>query len=175
MEIHHRVTNRILFSSIVNKKQIHELIDGRSDPEIYSSNFAFRLLYNGRILTPLVEGCHEDCELCDIKHFKAIVDPIATRDADCSAPAQDETAESSSSSAETNDVPGLPSLVSTTGMALFVTLVLLSGFGGSALTFAVMRRRFNTVMNNRSVDFGGAWSIDEGYGLELTEGESHRS
>jgi len=163
--------------------EIHELIDGRSDPEIYTSNFAFRLLYNGKILTPLIDGCHEDCELCDMKHLKAIVDPIATRDADCSVSSKDETPESSSSSSssseEANSGPELPSLVSTTGMALFVTLVLLSGFGGSAITFTVMRKRFNTVVNNRGVDFGGAWSIDndedDDYGLELTEGENHRS
>jgi len=65
--------------------EIHELIDGRSDPTVYQSRFAFRLLYNGNILTPLVEGCHADCELCDVIHLKAVVDPIATRDADCSA------------------------------------------------------------------------------------------
>ena len=101
------------------------------------------------------------------------MDPIATRDADCSAPSDSEGTESSSS--ETNSQQQQSSLlVATTGSALFVTLVLLSGFGGSAVTFAVMRKRFTTKMNHRSVDFGGAWSIDgneeeDDYGLELTE------
>jgi len=170
--------------------EIHELIDGRSDPDIYTTNYAFRLLYNGKILTPLIEGCHEESELCDITHFKAIVDPIATRDTDCSVPnaptggQAPEAAPSSSSASSpdettiTNSVAQKLSFVSlstTTGMIVFGTLVLLSGIGGSAITFSVLRRR---TQYKSVVDFGGAWDIDDNndgqYGLELTEGGAFR-
>ena len=128
----------------------------------------------------MIDGCHEDAELCDIAHLKKILDPIATRDTDCTTssstssegPQGSTSANTGSSEAEQ---PTLLSLSATTGTALFVTLVLLSGVGGSALTFTIMRRRFNSAMDNRRVDFGGAWSIDDGDdddhgGLELTEG-----
>ena len=149
--------------------QIHELIDGRSDPEIFTSKFAFRLLYNGKILTPMVDGCHEECELCDIIHLKTILDPIARRDIECSVPSPSEdgaTQDESSSSSSTNTgnwESSFLSLSTTTGIAVFVTLVVLSGFGGSAITFAIMRRRYinNTMSGRRRVDYGGAWDIDD--------------
>ena len=154
--------------------EIHEIIDGRSDPDIYTSSFAFRLLYNGKILTPMVDGCHPDAELCDIVHLKAIVDPIATRDTDCSVRSQapDDSPTSNASSDGTEQPSFWSSFTMTTSSALFVTLIVLSGFGGSAITFTILRKRFQTTTNNRRVDYGGAWSIDDDddYGLELTEG-----
>lgn len=174
--------------------EIHELIDGRHDPNVYSSKFAFRLLFNGEILTPLIDGCHEDCELCDIVYLKTIVDPIATRDMDCSAPSSGEEAPLSSPLSSTGTTTttttkaategdfSLLSLSTTTGMALFVGLVLLSGFGGSAITFACLRKRFLRDKNYKNLDRDGAWNTDGdyddivngdisngGYGLELTE------
>ncbi len=129
----------------------------------------------------MIDGCHEDAELCDMVHLKAIVDPIATRDTDCSvrSEASGDAPHDSSNSNNSSNGTEQPSLLSsfamTTGSAVFVTLLLLSGFGGSAITFTILRKRFQTAKNNRRVDFGGAWSIDDGgddddYGLELTEG-----
>jgi hypothetical protein len=131
-------------------------------------------LYNGQILTPLIDGCHEDCELCDIVHLKAIVDPIGTRHMSCEAqtttPTEGEASGASSSSSSTNiktnnssegqQQPSLVSRSTTTGRVLFATLVLLSMFGGSAVTFSVMRRRFLS----KSVDFGGSWDIGDAAG-----------
>ena len=118
-----------------------------------------------------------DCELCDIVHLKAIVDPIATRDTNCAADAastDDASSEPSTSAMDGTEASQQPpeddffqsllSLSTTTGMVVFGTLVLLSGLGGSALTFAMMRRRF---LRHKAVDFGGD---DDQYGLELTEG-----
>ncbi len=123
----------------------------------------------------MIEGCHTDAELCDIVHLKAIVDPIATRDTDCavSSTASGGSQSDSSSSKDKEQPSLLSSLSITTGSAVLLTLILLSGFGGSALTFMIMRKRFTKAMNNRRVDYGGAWSIDDendDYGLELTEG-----
>jgi hypothetical protein len=60
-------------------------------------------------------------------------------------------------------------------MIVFGTLVLLSGIGGSAITFSILRRR---TQYKSVVDFGNAWDIDDNndgqYGLELTEGGAFR-
>jgi hypothetical protein len=42
-----------------------------------------------KVLTLLVDNCHDNSELCDIVHLKAKVDPIATQDTDCSVPPTD--------------------------------------------------------------------------------------
>jgi len=66
--------------------EVHELIDvGLTNQSVYTTDFAFRLLYNGRILTNLVEGCPAESELCDMKIFLDIVGSIATRSPDCYA------------------------------------------------------------------------------------------
>ena len=58
---------------------------GLTNQSVYTTDFAFRLLYNGRILTNLVEGCPAESELCDMKIFLDIVGSIATRSPDCYA------------------------------------------------------------------------------------------
>jgi hypothetical protein len=152
--------------------QIHELIDGRSDPEIYTSKFAFRLLYNGKILTPLVAGCHEHCELCDIKHLKSKVDPIATRDADCSAPP--DGGPSAPTPTGVNTQQFFIALDTPTGTAIFVGLVILSGFLGCLITYHCMIRRRSKGGRNAVVGSGDDWEIDYSDGdLDLQEGGFH--
>ncbi|KAL3916551.1 MAG: hypothetical protein SGILL_005127 [Bacillariaceae sp.] len=157
------------YASMMNI-ELHELIDGQSDTSVYGSNFAFRLLYNGKILTSLIEGCQQDLELCDIVHFKALVDPIATRNTDCA----------SSSTAKVSILlsPSFLSLSTTTGAAIFVTLVLLSGVVGSSLTYVVMKSRFLRYAGRTKIEPNGAvWTIDgnddDDYGLEMREGGFH--
>jgi hypothetical protein len=53
------------------------------DRSIYESKFAFRLIYNGEVITQKMDGCLEDAELCDIKVFLKQVSPMATRKRDC--------------------------------------------------------------------------------------------
>lgn len=126
----------------------------------------------------MIDGCHEECELCDIIHLKAILDPIARRDIDCSilsSPSEGTKQFASSSSSTTNNgnngETSFLSLSTTTGIAIFVTLVVLSGFGGSAVTFAIMRKRYTHIMSHRRMDYGGAWNIDgDDYGVEMREG-----
>ena len=65
--------------------EIHELVDGRADKSVYSSDFAFRLLYNGNVWTDRVEGCHKDHDLCDFMVLQTIMQPIAVLDRDCVA------------------------------------------------------------------------------------------
>lgn len=152
--------------------QIHELIDGQSDPEMYTSKFAFRLLYNGKILTPLVEGCHERCELCDIKFLKAKVDPIATRDGDCSVPSGFFPG-GSSTSMNGNTEQSLVSLNTLAGTALFVGLVIMSAMLGCLTAHYCTGRRLvvHRKGGRKAVVNGGDWEIDYSAGdLELREG-----
>ena len=63
--------------------EIHRLSSDR-DVSVFENDFAFRLLYNGLVLTPLVDGCPDDLHLCDVNILLDQVKPFATRDLDCS-------------------------------------------------------------------------------------------
>lgn len=63
--------------------QIHEMLDDSRDQSVYESKFAFRLLYDGQILTDKVQGCTEGMELCDAQHLVNRVKPFARRNVDC--------------------------------------------------------------------------------------------
>jgi Histidine phosphatase superfamily (branch 2) len=144
--------------------EIHEVIDGQSDTTIYSSNFAFRLIYNGKVLTSVVEGCPESADLCDIVHFQSKVNPIATRNTDCSR--------TDSNAGSSHD--GHMSFATSGDVALFVSAVIFSGICGSCVTYLIMKTRLARYNNRSKVAYNGAWTIDDDdddYGLELPEGD----
>jgi hypothetical protein len=58
-------------------------LDDARDKSIFESQFAFRLLYNGQVLTDKVEGCTANMELCDAQHLVNRVTPFARRNVDC--------------------------------------------------------------------------------------------
>ena len=141
-----------LFVSCIRRHiQIHELIAGTSDPELFHSDFAFRLLYNGKILTPLVPGCPEGEELCDVRHFKALVDPIATRNPDCGVP----TPTPPSASQEVIDQA--QTLIQTTeGILMLVGLIFFGLLVGAVGTYVLLTGRLpcskQRVLENTAVD-----------------------
>eukprot|EP00542_Grammatophora_oceanica_P022142 CAMPEP_0194036752 /NCGR_PEP_ID=MMETSP0009_2-20130614/9116_1 /TAXON_ID=210454 /ORGANISM="Grammatophora oceanica, Strain CCMP 410" /LENGTH=639 /DNA_ID=CAMNT_0038678635 /DNA_START=42 /DNA_END=1961 /DNA_ORIENTATION=- len=59
--------------------EMHELIDGQTDRTVYKSDYAFRVLFNGKVLTDRMEGCPPGEELCDVQVFLDKITPIATR------------------------------------------------------------------------------------------------
>jgi ubiquitin-like domain-containing CTD phosphatase 1 len=64
--------------------EIHEIFSELSaDRKIFRSNFAFRLLYNGQVLTSLVDGCTEGLELCDWNVLSTRIEDFAILDRDC--------------------------------------------------------------------------------------------
>lgn len=66
--------------------ETHEVnIDRNTDKKVFKSNFAFRLLYNGNVLTSKVKGCSPDLELCDLDILLSRVEPFAVLDRDCGA------------------------------------------------------------------------------------------
>lgn len=70
--------------------EIHELIDMRTDKAIFPSQYGFRLLYNGKVLTDKMDGCQKGHDLCDIQVLLDRIVPIATRDRECAATPQKE-------------------------------------------------------------------------------------
>jgi hypothetical protein len=142
--------------------ELHELIDGRSDSTIYSSNFAFRLLYNGKILTPLVDGCPATAELCDIVHFTSKVKPFATRVTDCSLLGM----------ATEEGEDGWLSIPMTGEVAVFVSLVLISGWCGGCLTYMITRSCSARYSVRSKVNYTGGLSMDDNdYVVEMREGD----
>lgn len=63
--------------------KIHEIIDGKTDRNVFKSSFAFRLIYNGKVITSRMDGCPSDSELCDAQVLLQRVKPFATRSRNC--------------------------------------------------------------------------------------------
>jgi len=143
--------------------EIHELIDGDSDREVFPSKFAFRLIYNGKILTTFVDGCHKHLELCDIKILKSIVDPIATREKDCSRIISPDTNQTVTYSDSVHDSISRRSVEKTS--KLVVVVFVLSLFLGSACTILTLRKFQSSTNgnnnNDRKVDYSRAFNIED--------------
>jgi Histidine phosphatase superfamily (branch 2) len=46
--------------------ELHEMnVDGNTDKKVFPSDFAFRLIYNGKVITSQIIECPSDSELCD--------------------------------------------------------------------------------------------------------------
>lgn len=58
-------------------------LDGDKDPQLFATNHAFRLLYNGQVLTHLMDGCAADAELCDAQILIDHTADFATQDVNC--------------------------------------------------------------------------------------------
>eukprot|EP00531_Pseudo-nitzschia_arenysensis_P018394 CAMPEP_0116123460 /NCGR_PEP_ID=MMETSP0329-20121206/4763_1 /TAXON_ID=697910 /ORGANISM="Pseudo-nitzschia arenysensis, Strain B593" /LENGTH=607 /DNA_ID=CAMNT_0003617383 /DNA_START=116 /DNA_END=1939 /DNA_ORIENTATION=- len=61
--------------------EFHDVIDKATGapPSEFPSGKAFRLVYNGEVLTWLMDGCPEFSQLCDVSVFEGRVKPFATR------------------------------------------------------------------------------------------------
>lgn len=52
--------------------EIHEInLDGRKDPTLYSSDFGFRIIYDGTVMTDQLKGCPSGQEICDASKLLA--------------------------------------------------------------------------------------------------------
>jgi len=115
--------------------EIHEVLD---TDERYPSGYAFRLIYNGNVLTSKMDEC-SDYDLCDAQVLVKQVMSFASKyeDANCAAKVQP-TKESKMN--EMKDVT--VNLLSTQGGGLLILLlVVISMALGSVITFFIMRRR----------------------------------
>jgi Histidine phosphatase superfamily (branch 2) len=54
--------------------ELHQLnIDGKTSRKVFRSDYAFRLIYNGAVITPQIPKCPLDLELCDISILQELV------------------------------------------------------------------------------------------------------
>jgi hypothetical protein len=81
-------------------------------------------------LTPLIDGCPPDADLCDVRFFTDIVNPMATHDLDCTG------TESKTNPAVLHEAADI--LSTTVGILLFLGLVILSGIFGAMATFVFL-------------------------------------
>ena len=62
-----------------------ELYKVQSASEIFDSGTAFRLVYNGKVLTEKIESCETGEELCDITALVKTVQSFAAKERDCAS------------------------------------------------------------------------------------------
>jgi hypothetical protein len=75
-------TSQIIFPfSVLPLLQFHEVMDKTKGgpPKEFPSGNVFRLVYNGKVLTGLMDGCPEHSQLCDLSVFTNRVSEFATR------------------------------------------------------------------------------------------------
>jgi hypothetical protein len=111
--------------------EIHEVnIDGRTtDKTLYKSNYAFRLLVNGQVVTHTVSGCPADAELCDATILTKKVAAFATNEREC-ARKYDRPEEYTDTVSRTKEI-----LSTTGGVIAFALLVALSATVGAVGAF----------------------------------------
>eukprot|EP00566_Odontella_aurita_P007066 CAMPEP_0113539014 /NCGR_PEP_ID=MMETSP0015_2-20120614/7689_1 /TAXON_ID=2838 /ORGANISM="Odontella" /LENGTH=746 /DNA_ID=CAMNT_0000438659 /DNA_START=127 /DNA_END=2367 /DNA_ORIENTATION=+ /assembly_acc=CAM_ASM_000160 len=127
--------------------EIHE-ITARTDPapsaaggglsdSFFPSDHAFRLLYNGRVLTSRVGGCPSDLDLCDVSVLLNRVGPFATAERDCAR-----ADGGYDGSAMEEAVEGAGAILATpSGALLFLLGAALSAMAGAAGMYAYLVRR----------------------------------
>lgn len=117
--------------------ELHQIHNSTIDHlGIFPNEVAFRIVFNGVVLTSKVEGCTEGLELCDVVHLMNRVGSFATKERDCSssAPILDEDD-------DVNKRPQLEPEVSTSSYQLVGTAII-SGVVGSLFTLYGLRHRY---------------------------------
>jgi ubiquitin-like domain-containing CTD phosphatase 1 len=143
--------------------EIHEVnIDGRTDKSMYKSNYAFRLLLDGKVLTHTLDGCPDDAELCDADVFIKRVTPFAKNEREC-APRHGRPEE------YTDTVSRAKEILSTGGGVIaFALLVVGSALVGALGTFFYLTGAMPTRRQGRT---SAVESYEEG-GIALTSYEN---
>jgi len=150
--------------------EIHEVnIDGNTNKQLFRSNYAFRLIYNGQVITPKLEACPDDLDLCDAEILVSLVKDFAVLDAPCQR--QHEPPQ-----AYHNAVSHAQEILSTTeGILSFLVLVLGSAAIGGATVFIYLtrgmprsrrrsRRQHQVVDSSDAVDEDGIFMTGMGNG-----------
>lgn len=129
--------------------EIHEILN--HDPD-FPSGYAFRLIYNGNILTSKMDGCNEGSELCDSQVLVKQIMPFAKyKERDCAStsssivvptPADDLVTEMEMATHNLLVAPG--------GVWVIVVLVLSSMAVGSILMWCLMRCRMRKYHSYKS-------------------------
>ena len=105
--------------------EIHEVT---TDHSLFPSKFAFRLVYNGNVLTNKISDCPPDLQLCDVNVLLERIGKFATVDAECGRQELDPV-EPIDPVARTQDLVSTPE-----GLLYLAVLVGVSAFFGGLLT-----------------------------------------
>jgi ubiquitin-like domain-containing CTD phosphatase 1 len=129
----------------------------------YDDDRAFRLIYNGQVLTDKVEGCLEGYELCDVMYLFNRLRKIAVKERDCSS----EFMLKNDGTKQLEQV-----LFTREGAALLFILTLVSGTMGGLFTFVYLTRRLPCRHNDGKGKFDQAPSTvqvdDDDEDIEVT-------
>lgn len=88
----------------------------------------------------MIDGCPPASQLCDIVHFKDLVDRIASSEPDCSVPSQP--------SIPNETIVRAKQLLSTgQGVAMFVVLILFGLLSGALGTFVLLTGRIPCIQH----------------------------
>mmetsp|Transcript_17336 Transcript_17336/g.26166 ORF Transcript_17336/g.26166 Transcript_17336/m.26166 type:complete len:900 (+) Transcript_17336:1013-3712(+) len=117
-----------------------ELYSVDGDENIYPTSRAFRVVYNGDILTDKIEGCTQNVELCDITHLLRRVAPFTTNKRDCDSKLDEPPPPTASLK---DALSG-----SWRGIATLMTIILGSCAVGSIVTFGLMTGRLRCILFN---------------------------
>eukprot|EP00560_Eucampia_antarctica_P008333 CAMPEP_0197826666 /NCGR_PEP_ID=MMETSP1437-20131217/3591_1 /TAXON_ID=49252 ORGANISM="Eucampia antarctica, Strain CCMP1452" /NCGR_SAMPLE_ID=MMETSP1437 /ASSEMBLY_ACC=CAM_ASM_001096 /LENGTH=611 /DNA_ID=CAMNT_0043427195 /DNA_START=140 /DNA_END=1975 /DNA_ORIENTATION=- len=89
--------------------EIHEILDDDNNGSdaslvLFPTKRAFRVLYNGKILTSKVDGCPVDSEICDLSILMNRIQSFATNEPDCTTQKQQQPNNNHPSSSASKDV-----------------------------------------------------------------------
>ena len=117
--------------------EMHQVnLDGTKDKQLYPTDYAFRLVYNGQVITSRMDGCPEGADLCDAEILFTRLQPFATRARNCSR--QDSIVEEYSGAASQAE----SALFSTpSGVLAIAMLTLGSAVAGALVTYFVLACR----------------------------------
>lgn len=108
-------------------------IDRLANKTIFPSRFAFRLLYNGQVITNRIKDCYSNQELCDSQVLLKLVSKFATREINCTRQHRPSIVD--------EKIVEVKTLASTSGgSALILILFLSSVIIGSLITPVVILR-----------------------------------
>ena len=123
--------------------ELHEMnVDGNSDRKIFTSPFAFRLIYNGEVITSKVKSCSPDLELCSSHHLMNLL----LQDHDC-VRKHDDAIPYKDAMARTKEI-----VATSDGLMYFMLVVGMSAGIGGALVYIYMVKCFPKQYYNRAPD-----------------------
>ena len=140
--------------------ELHKVVDSDRKAD-FPSGFAFRLIYNGEVLTSKMDKCLATSDLCDVQVLLDQVVPFAKyHERDC-ALTNTKNEESRGGFEEKSMEMEMKTAAETLiespgGVWVVVGLVFVSAALGSVITIFIMRRR-----NRRTYDIKGSLALKE--------------
>ena len=115
--------------------------------DLFPNEVAFRIIFNGDIITSKVEGCAEGLEICDVSHLMNQVGSFASKRRDCSqsgVTSNDDNVNVDEDIDEPPIAPDMPVSAPTTnlGKSQLLLTAVISGTVGSLFTSYALRRKY---------------------------------